>query len=107
MLPIFPPTRNHIETLINEVQHSRNIGRIVLSVAIQWDDHVALSEIEARHHRGGFTGVSLEVNDANLPIRIGELVQNCGLVFNATGVDEDDVPRMDQPGDLLSIYLPE
>src|SRR6266403_5480558 len=78
VLPIFPPTRNHIETLINEVQHSRDIGGIVLSIAIQRDDHVALSEIEARHHRSGLTGVSLEVNDANSPIRIGQLVQNCG-----------------------------
>jgi len=74
ILPIFSPAGNHVETLINEVQHSRNIGGIVLSVAIQRDNHVALSEIESGHHRSGLTGVSLEMDDANSSIRIGQPV---------------------------------
>ena len=78
-----------------------------MSVAIQRDDHVALSEIEARHHRSGLTGVSLEVDDPNSPIRICELVQNRGRVVRATVVDEDDFPRLTQPGELLSHSLTE
>src|SRR5438132_2122781 len=76
ILPIFPPARHHVKTLLQPLEHSRNICRIVLTVAIHWDDHIPLSEIEARHHRGGLSRVSLEMDNSNALIGIGQAIKN-------------------------------
>jgi len=68
VLPIFAPTGNDVGPLIEQVQHFRDIGRIILTVAVERNNDFAAGIIESRHHRGRLAEVLPEMDHSDARI---------------------------------------
>src|SRR5437867_3336324 len=75
VLPVLSPSGNHVVSLVEQVEHLRNIGRIVLAVAIQRNNRASARMIESGHHRRRLSLIALEMNDTDMLIFVGNTIQ--------------------------------
>ena len=91
--PLRLPARDEVEALVELREQPRDLGGIVLKVAVDRDDDVALGFLEAGLQRGGLAEVAPEPDDAHLVVlRVQTRERREGAVGRAV-VDEDDLPR--------------
>ena len=91
--PLRLPARDEVEALVELREQPRDLGGIVLKVAVDRDDDVALGFLEAGLQRGGLAEVAPEPDDAYLVVlRVQTRERREGAVGRAV-VDEDDLPR--------------
>ena len=57
VLPLLTPSANQVVPLVQLRDQCLDIPRVVLQVAVERDDHLAPSVVEAGHHGGGLTHV--------------------------------------------------
>jgi hypothetical protein len=92
VLAIFPPARADIESFIEFFEHQRDIGGIILQVAIDRNDDLAAREIEAGHHRGGLAKVAPQMNDFDQRIGGGDFVEDHLALIAAAVIDQHEFP---------------
>jgi hypothetical protein len=63
------PAGDEVEPLVQLRQQARNLGRVVLQIGVDRDEHVSLGMREARGERGGFAEVAPQPHHANVPLR--------------------------------------
>src|SRR5580692_8721670 len=76
VLPIFAPAGNHIIALVERLEHLGNIRRVILTIAIQWDNNLAARMIEPGHHGGSLTKIPLKMDDSNALIFFCKLIES-------------------------------
>ena len=74
VLPIFSPAGADFVTLVELGDDSRDVLRIVLAVAIEWNDRFTLGKIKSCHHGGRLAEIPTKVNDFDFRIFRGEIV---------------------------------
>ena len=92
VLAILAPAGADIESFIEFLEQPRDIGRIVLQIAVHRNDDIAAREIEAGHHRSGLTKVAPQVDDFYERIAGGDFVENALAFVGASIIDQDQLP---------------
>ena len=60
VLPVHAPADDEVVALLQLGEHHRDVGRIVLQVAVHGDEEAAARELDPRGHRRGLAVVALE-----------------------------------------------
>ena len=87
-----PETRSNPSSSFGE--EARDLGRIVLKVAVDRDDDVALRLRETRLECGRLAEVAPEPNDANVVVRSVQARERGERAVGRAVVDENDLPRL-------------
>src|SRR6266511_1123343 len=118
VLAVAAPARDEVEVLAQQPPHEpRDVGRVVLEVAVHRDDDVPAGGVDARLHRGGLPVVAQEPHDPHVrpePRRPGE--ERLPRPVAAAVVHGDELPRarvrrerrldaVEQRGDVLDLVV--
>ena len=77
--------RRHLDALLLERGHElRDVGRVVLQVAVHRHDDVGARRLHAGSHRGVLTDVALEQHDAHARIALVDLPQAAARAVGST-----------------------
>ena len=99
------PPRDEVEALVELGEQSWDLGRIVLQVAVDRDDDLALRLLEAGLQSGGFAEVPPQPDDADAVVRGVQPGQRGEGAVGGAVVDEDDLPglseRVERGGQLV------
>ena len=98
VLAVLAPAAHDVEALFELGEQERDVGGVVLEVAIHRDDDVTAGEIEASHHRGGLAEIAAEMDDLHALVAAGDLVEQLIGAVGRAVIDEDELPRL---ADLL------
>ena len=93
VLSILAPTGDHVVALVENFQHFRDIRRIILSVAVQGNNHFSASMVEPCHHCCRLTQIPFEMDYPNPVILISQLLKDPFGMIGAAIVDKDQFPR--------------
>ena len=74
-MPLLAPAVDEIVALIELRDHHRDVEGVVLQVAIQRDDHVALRVPDSRVHRRRLSIVAAEADDFHALVTRSQLLQ--------------------------------
>ena len=98
------PTGDDVKTLVEHFDEARDVGRIVLKIAVDRHDHIAARVVEPRHHRRGLADVVAQMDDADALVPLRQLgCQRSGPVPAAV-IDEQQlavVPEIVEHGKQL------
>src|SRR5215472_14786371 len=89
VLPSLPPARDKIVAFIQFGQELRNIGRIVLEIAIHGDEDISLGKTNPGHESRRLTGITAQLDKAQLRPR--KLPDNLARLISAAVVHDDDL----------------
>jgi len=64
ILPHFTNTENHIEPIVQSIQHFRDVGGIILAVTIKCHDDLTDGSINAGFHRYGLSVVAAQFQNS-------------------------------------------
>ena len=92
------PARDEVEALVELGEQARDLGRVVLQVAVDRDDDVALRLLEAGLERGRLAEVAPQPDDADVLVRGVQPRQRGEGAVGRAVVDEDDLPRLARAG---------
>ena len=93
ILTVAPPAGHDIIPFIKLGEQAGNIGRIILQVGVDGNNDTALRMIESRHHGGGLTEITREIDDLDPGIALREGRQNFGRAIGAAVIHHDDFKR--------------
>ena len=88
------PAGDEVESLLELCEQPRDLRRIVLKIAVDRDDDVALRLRETGLERGRLAEVAPEPNDANVVVCSMQARQRGERAVGRAVVDEDDLPRL-------------
>ena len=83
------PARDEVEALVELREQARDLGRVVLQVAVDRDDDVALRLLEAGLQRGRLAEVAPQPDDADVVVRGVEPRERGERAVGRAVVDED------------------
>ena len=92
--PLRLPARDEVESLLELCEQAWDLGRIVLEIAVDGDDDVALRLLETSLECGRLAEVAPEPDDANVLVRGMEARERGEGAVGGAVVDEDDFPRL-------------
>ncbi len=90
--PVRLPAGDQVEALVELREQPRDLGGIVLQVAVDRDDGVAACLVEAGHERGGLAEVAAQPDDADVLLGVVESRQRGERAVGRAVVDEDRLP---------------
>ena len=96
--PLRLPAGDEVEALVELGEQPRDLGGIVLEVAVDRDDDLALRLLEARLQRRRLAEVPPQPDDANAVVRGVQPGQRGERAVGGAVVDEDDLPRARRAG---------
>ncbi len=103
--PLRLPARDEVEALVELREQARDLGRVVLEVAVDRDDDVALRLLEARLQRRRLAEVPPQPDDAHVVVSRVQARERRERPVGRAVVDEDDLPRLlerlERRGELL------
>src|SRR5467141_2953125 len=91
VFPFRAPTTNDVEAFVKFFDERRNLGGIVLQIAVHGDDDFASGGVKPRLQRRSLTKVSPQSDHTNARICFLNIPKNCGAAVCAPVVDEDDL----------------
>src|SRR5215472_17587339 len=91
VLPLLPPARDEIVAFIQFGQELRNIGRIILEIAIHGDEDISLGKTNPGHESRRLTSIAAQLDEAQLRLR--QLPDNLSRLIGAAVVDNNDLVR--------------
>ena len=86
------PAGDEVEALVELREQPRNLGRVVLQVAVDRDDGVAVCLVEAGRERGRLAEVAAQADDADVVVGVVESRQRGERAVGRAVVDEDRLP---------------
>src|SRR5439155_16303867 len=89
VLPLLPPARDEIVTFIQFGQELRNIGWIILEIAIHGDEDISLGKTNPGHESRRLTGITAQLDKAQLRPR--KLPDNLARLIDAAVVHNNDL----------------
>src|SRR6266436_9870524 len=89
VLPLLPPARDEIVALIQFGQELRNIGRIILKIAIHGDEDISLGKTNPGHESRRLSGITAQLDEAQLRPR--QLPDNLARLIDAAVVHHNDL----------------
>src|SRR5882724_311422 len=89
VLPLLPPARDEIVALIQFGQELRNIGRIILEIAIHGDEDISPGKTNTGHESRRLTGITAQLDEAQLRLR--QLPDNLARLIGAAVVHNNDL----------------
>ena len=92
--PLRLPAGDEVEALVELGEQARDLGRVVLEVAVDRDDDVALGLREPGRERGRLAEVAPQPDDAHVVVRVVEARQRGERAVRRAVVDEDRLPRL-------------
>ena len=94
VLAVFAPAGNDVDfrPLIEHVQQAGNVGRVVLQIAVEGDDHGAGCRVEAGLHRRRLAVVANQVKRVQPGAGGGELFQQRGGSVGRAIIDANQLP---------------
>ena len=98
VLAVVAPADDEVEAGVDLLQQQRDVGRIVLQVAVHGDEHFAVRVLDARRHRRRLAVVAAELDDAQPRIAACERRSDRDRVVLAAVVDEHHLER---PAELI------
>jgi hypothetical protein len=105
VLPVVAPADDQVEAGVDLLQQQRDIGGIVLQVAVHGDEHFAVRMFDAGGHRGRLPVVATELDDAQPRIVPCERGSDRDSIVLAPVVDEHHFvwasELIDRPHDRL------
>ncbi len=87
-----PPAGDDVEALFQGGHHARDVGRIVLQVAVQRDHHLPVGAVEARGQRRGLTGVAAEADHMNARVARAQRQHRGQAPVGRAVVHQDQLP---------------
>ena len=103
--PLRLPARDEVEPLVELGEQPRDLGRIVLEVAVDRDDDLSLRLLEAGLQRRRLAEVPPQPDDADAVVRGVQPGQRRERAVGGAVVDEDDLPglveRVERRGQLV------
>ena len=87
------PAGDEIEALVQLREEARDLCGVVLQVAVDRDDGLALRLVEAGDERGGLAEVAAQSNDAHVLLGVVQPRQGGEGSVGGAVVDEDRLPR--------------
>ena len=90
----FAPSADDVVSGRNLFQEQRNVGGIVLQVAIHGDDVFPAGVIEACGQSGGLSEIAAQLDDCDAAIDCGDLAKLGECVVARSIVDQDDLKRL-------------
>src|SRR5215469_10819273 len=91
------PARHDIVTFGKLVEQARDVGRVVLTIAIHRDDHVAGTVLETGHDRSGLAVIAPQVEHLNAIIGLGKRDEHSAGPVARAIVDKQYLGRFTQP----------
>lgn len=76
VLPLFSPTMDQVVTLVDRVEHHRNIGRIVLQISIQGYQDFTLGMIDTCLHRRRLPKIAAQDHGFDAAVAAGQFLDN-------------------------------
>ena len=92
--PLRLPARDEVEALVELGEQPRDLGRVVLEVAVDRDDDVAARLREPGRERGGLAEVAPQADDAHVVVARVQPRQRGERAVGRAVVDEDGLPRV-------------
>jgi hypothetical protein len=89
VLSFFSPAADDVSALVDFFDQSRDVGGIVLKIAVHGDDQVAPGMVEAGGHGGGLSEIFPQLNDFKGWAGLGQPAGDVKCVVGAAVVDED------------------
>ncbi len=93
IVPGLLPAADHVVALLELGQKSRNLGRVVLEVAVEREDHVAPGGLERRREGGRLAEIAAKPDRAHPRIAPGQRGQDGPRAVAAAIVDENELDR--------------
>ena len=88
------PAGDEVEPFIELGEEARDLGRVVLQVAVDGHDDVALSVREPGRERGGLAEVAPQPDDSHVVLRVVQARQGAERPVGRAVVDEHGLPRL-------------
>ena len=86
------PARDEVEALVELREQARDLGRVVLQVAVDRDDDVAARLRESGRERGGLAEVPAQPDDPHVAVAGVQARQRGERAVGRAVVDEDGLP---------------
>src|SRR5919201_2484374 len=86
------PARHEIEPLVELCEEARNLSRVVLEIAVERHDGVAVRLVETGAEGGRLAEVASQADDANVVVAAVQPRQRCERSVRRAVVDEDRFP---------------
>ena len=103
--PLRLPAGDQVEALVELREQPRDLGRIVLEVAVDRDDGLAARLVEAGHERRGLAEVAAKADDADVLLGVVQPRQRGERAVGGAVVDEDRLPgrveRLERGAELV------
>ena len=87
------PAGDEVVALVELREQPRDLGRVVLQVAVDRDDDLARGLAEAGVERGRLAEVAAQPDDADVVVRVVESRERAEGAVGRAVVDEDRLPR--------------
>ena len=99
------PPGDEVEALVELGQEPRNLGGVVLKIAVDRDDDVAACLVEAGDERGRLAEVSAQADDSDVMCSVVQPGERGERSIGRAVVHEDCLPgradRFERPGELV------
>ncbi len=93
VLAVVAPADDQVEAGVDLLEQQRDIGRVVLQVAVHGDEHVAVRVLDACGHRRSLAVVATELDDAQPRIALRDRGRDRDRVVPAAVIDEHHLER--------------
>ena len=104
VLPVLAPAADDVLALIDQIDHARQVSRIVLQIAVGGRDEPAARELESCRERRRLAEVPPEANHPDARVLRLEIRQQREALVGAAVIDQDELvrtsPRLQRVGEL-------